>query len=354
MVGGYRTTMKPYLIISDLHFHNFSPFSTILEDGMNSRLQIQIDEVKRAVTILKMRGGDTIFNGGDTFHVRGTVATTVLNPVIDLFKWIEDQGMTIYSICGNHDLASKDSDSIGNATRSLASYSSFTSDKVMSNYGYEVIMFPWRSSLDVLMEELEEQADKNLTAIIHAPVDDVISGLPNHGLSPDYLENLGYKRVFAGHYHSHKNFNDKVYSIGSLYHQTWSDVDSLAGFIIVDDDTVIHHESCAPKFLDASSIDFNDKEKAAKFCKGNYVRVKITTAKDSEVAGVREELMEHGAVGISIIQNKVTASLRTKEAANAMYTVQDLIKGYVKKMDIENKEALEALCFDIVREAEAA
>ena len=48
------------------------------------------------------------------------------------------------------------------------------------------------------------------------------------------LAKLGFRRVFAGHYHHHCSFEDgKVWSIGATTHQTASDIGTKAGFLLV-------------------------------------------------------------------------------------------------------------------------
>ena len=76
--------------------------------------------------------------------------------------------------------------------------------------------------------------------MIHAAVDGVIDGLPSHGIAAADLEVYGFNRVYFGHYH--KELTEKVIPVGATTHQTWGDIDSHAGFIIVgDDDTIYHH-----------------------------------------------------------------------------------------------------------------
>lgn len=343
---------RPYLILSDIHFNNWSAFSKTNEDGINSRLQIQIDEIKRAVRVLKEAGGDTILNAGDTFHVRGRVDTTVLNPVMDLFKWISKSGVKIYSIPGNHDLAGKESDVIGNAANSLSGDRSIMADYI-TMVADRVIMFPWRYSVDELRSDLESRADQRYTAIIHAPVNGVIMNIPDHGLDAEYLGNLGYKRVFSGHYHNHVDFGNGVYSIGATTHQTWSDVGSKAGFLLVSDEEVRFMASHAPRFIDITS-DMDDDE-IPLLCDGNYVRAKLNVSKDSEVEDFRQWLMDCGAAGVSIHPvrdlGNVTRSGSTVESGAS---IQSSVAEFIKHKGYEDQSNLSAVCLAILSESEGS
>jgi len=103
-------------LISDTHNHNWSVFSSTLPTGVNSRLQHILDETWRAAVTVKERGGDTIIHTGDIFHVRGSVAPSVLNPTVELYGRIyNDLGLNIYLLAGNHDLEGNNSSTLGNA-----------------------------------------------------------------------------------------------------------------------------------------------------------------------------------------------------------------------------------------------
>ncbi len=349
---------KPYIIVSDCHFHNWSAFSKTNEDGINSRLQTQIDEFKRAVTTVKKLGGDTIYNAGDTFHVRGKVETTVLNPVVDLFKWVQDQGIHVYSIPGNHDLASEESDVIGNAAQSLTGV--INGEGGVSGQSYmcnsiseigDVVMFPWMKSIDELKASLESHADSQKTAIIHAPVNGVIMNIPDHGLDADYLGKLGYKRVFSGHYHNHKDFGNGVYSIGAMTHQTWGDIGTKAGFIAVHGDRVHHSASHAPKFIGLDpAMDSTDIELVAD---GNYVRVVMNVEKESDASDMRDWLKESGAQGVSIhpIRN-LTPTARTEATVKSGASVKASVADFIVAKKYDRQKELNALCLSIISESE--
>ncbi len=340
---------KPYSIVSDLHFHNWSVFSEVQEGKVNSRLQTQIDEVKRAVKMLKKHGGDTMYNGGDTFHVRGKVDTTVLNPVVDLFRWIQDEGVTIRSIPGNHDLAGKDSDVIGNAANALVGEMSIMANQFRIYHDDKVIMFPWFSSLDNLKEMLEGEVKEGYTAIIHAPVNDIIIGIPDTGLDAKYLSSLGYKKVFCGHYHNRKNLGGGVYSIGAMCHQTWSDVGSTAGFMLVEDDNIKQFASHAPSFVDVYG-DMTEEELLS--VDGNYVRARVGKATPAQVNDLREDLKKRGAAGIIIQAIKDTeVKERDSSPVGESLSLEQSVAVYIADNFPKNTD-LGSLCNDILSEVE--
>src|SRR5471030_1191680 len=105
----------PYGLISDSHNHPWSQFAETTSLGVNTRLQIILDETYRAAQTLKAVGGKTLIHAGDLFHVRGKIAPSVLNPTKDLYKRLVDEGFDIIILAGNHDLEGKESTRTGSA-----------------------------------------------------------------------------------------------------------------------------------------------------------------------------------------------------------------------------------------------
>jgi len=339
--------MKPYALLSDLHFHSWSTFSTVNESGVNSRLQTIINEVLRAKEELVKAGGDTMILAGDLFHTRGSVSPEVLNPVIELFETIVADGITVHAIPGNHDLSSKDSSWLTNAASALIPAGVRMAHQPLA--GSDIVLIPWFSSIEELKRELEKHVSPNKDVIIHAPVDDVIPGLPSHGLDADYLSRLGYKRVFSGHYHCYKNFGNGVYSIGATTHQTWSDVNSKAGFLLVYPDLVKRYDTHAPKFVDIYG-DMDEEEMM--ICDGNYCRVKIGKATPAEINDIREELLSYGAKGVVIQAVKQTEiEERSVSAIKSITTLNQSVAMYIEDKFGKDEELIK-LCDDILEEIE--
>lgn len=63
----------PYGVISDPHYHRWDAFATTNADGLNSRLEIQLDATKEAAKAMKAAGCKHMLVAGDTFHVRGAI-----------------------------------------------------------------------------------------------------------------------------------------------------------------------------------------------------------------------------------------------------------------------------------------
>lgn len=304
--------IKPYAIVSDLHLHNWQAFATTQIDGMNSRLTGLISELFRAADELKSAGGNVMYVAGDVFHVRGSVAPSVLNPVMDVFKEIIAMGVEVRMISGNHDLEGKHSEKLGSAITALEGIGVNVCHERTVFSDDKVIMIPWREKLDELRADVIDLQKAMFSAydlIIHAPLNGVITGLPDHGLSTEEIAKWGFKRVFAGHYHNHKDMGQGVYSVGALAHHTWSDVNSKAGFVIVYPNEVKWFKSHMPEFVDiGADMSELDAELAAD---GNYVRVKVNSdSKVADIENVREWLTKAGAKGVIVQPVKHSVNVR--------------------------------------------
>ena len=349
--------MSAYGIVSDTHHHLWSAFATTLESGVNSRLQMLLDETKRCAAEVRLAGGNTIVHAGDLFHVRGSVAPSVLNPTMDCYRDIIKSGTNIVILAGNHDLEGKDSNRIGSAITALEGVGC----KVINSANYsvgELVMIPWHKDIDKLKTAIEAVAPEHrphADLILHAPIDGVIKGLPDHGLTDTYLAGLGYRRVFSGHYHNHKDFGNGVYSIGALAHHTWGDIGSKAGFLVVPDGgaPVKWFKSHAPEFVDLDGDAATDDLEL--LVDGNFVRVKIASTSQKDVQELRTFLEKCGAKGVTILAQKASAvEARTGSTVSAGASMAVSVNDFIASKALPNTSQLAQLCQDILTETEAA
>ncbi len=348
--------MNPILLISDTHYHNFTAYSQLRADGVNTRLGDIIRATAEAAMALKKAGGKTIIHCGDAFHLRGAVSPTVLNPVMELYRKLVQQGFEIHMIAGNHDLETEDSNWTANTSSALKSvgvnvYSKYEQVTIEGQWWHFV---PWIKDLKSLRNVIWhinhgiESGPHNL--VLHAPINGVIKGLPDHGLSSLDFRGNKFNRVFAGHFHNHANFEfdgsggtkGTITSVGALTHQSWSDVDNLAGYVLYDPRTneLDHYETNAPQFI---KVEFDDLDKLhdATFA-DNYVKVVGGTFTDPEdIATVKEELILRGAKAVTVegLTRKPVAT-RAGVTASEAPTLDGILSDYIDRTypgDIDTK-----------------
>lgn len=356
----------PYLLTSDQHCHNWTQFADATPDGVNTRLAIILSEMVRAHSELANAGGDTSFYAGDLFHVRGKIEPSVFNPTFDTIKGLHKGALTSYAIPGNHDLEGKHADKLGNAMQQLGGIPGFNVCVEPTWIG-DVLVIPWFQDLNDLRRILEQWSDKHhaakagykvdkLDVIIHAPVNGVIKGIPEHGLEAEELAAYGFRRVFAGHYHDHRVFCDgKVISVGATTHQTWNDPGSKAGFLLVYEDHIEHFETMAPLFVDLHTAECDSMDELANICVGNYVRLKTGPMTNAEKTKLQEELLGAGARGVNILPEPKKAVSRTETTVAASKSLEastaEYIETVLKPTFIEDTQKL---CADLIAQARSA
>jgi DNA repair exonuclease SbcCD nuclease subunit len=347
--------MKPFAIISDSHNHAWSSFATTLPTGVNSRLQMILDETERAADELLALGGSRLYHAGDLFHVRGSLAPSVLNPTLDTYKRILAKGVEVVIVAGNHDLEGRAAERVSSAITALEGIGCSVINVTECNG--DALLIPWMPNVAELKASIEDWVGsvsdvRELDLIIHAPIDGVIKGLPDHGLSPAYLAGLGFRRVFAGHYHHHRCMQDipsQVWSIGALTHQTWSDVGSKAGFLLVTDKEVTWRASHAPSFVEIDGA--TDPDEIPLIVDGNYVKVTINSAKTGDVDAMRDYLTTCGAKGVVVLSDtgKTPTVARTGGTYKAGTTIEQSIGDFIKsKSEFKRPVELERLCGDVL------
>lgn len=312
------TSPVHYGLCADCHFHNWSFASHTNENGINNRLQYLLDDLYRCAIETVDRGGSAMVIAGDLFHVRGSVAPSVLNPTKATIERIlkDFSGITLYVLAGNHDMEFRDSSEVGNSVQALAGPRVIVINKTRYVPELRAFLVPWIDDMaelksvighEIPMEYHDLMKDgEGCDLILHAPIDGVIGGLPPHGLTPEWLGGLGYRRVFAGHYHNHKDLGHGVFSIGALAHHTWNDVNTDAGYLLVGDD-VEFRASHAPKFFDVKAEDFDDEVTMAMTIANTYCRVKLPKTRAWEQEEIRAGLMKMGAraVTFNVVKERV-------------------------------------------------
>ncbi|GAL23025.1 phage exonuclease [Vibrio maritimus] len=311
------TAIKPFGIISDTHLHNWATFSHINADtGINNRLQWILDEIWRAAEKVKELGGDTLIHTGDVFHVRGNLAPSVLNPTVELFERIVNElELNAYILAGNHDLEGKESNRLGNAAVALEGAGCTVISGTFVDSHAKRVFLPYVNGMKELRQILSDVAEgdkSGWTLYLHAPMNNVIKGIPDNGLSPVELEELGFDAVFCGHYHSHRVFSGNVCSVGSITHQTFSDVGTKSGFIIYQDNTIEHYPTSAPRFVDYDT-DWGEEEEI-EYVEGNYVRVRLENASNEDVEEIRKYLKSRGAAHTQVIHVPKSEATRDDES----------------------------------------
>lgn len=341
-----------YGIISDTHCHNWSTFYSVGPDGVNSRLRIILDEIERAATVVKEMGGDKLFHAGDLFHVRGAIAPSVLNPVLETFERIVRMGVTPILICGNHDAEFRDADEVGSAVNALEALGChvYNHPGILSfdDDDGEFFLIPYVANSEAIYEIVTKTASLNFTVICHAAFSGVFAHVDKNVLDPKVFDaNSKIKHVFAGHLHNHKRLSDKCWSVGALCQHNWGDIYSKAGFITVDGDDVQFHESQAPRFVEIGS-DTNPKD-APSIVSGNYVRASCSMD-EKEAREFRDYLTSLGARAVTLLNQPKTIVSENRIDVKATDSIEAIVDRYIKEKVETNQESVLKLAMHVLEQ----
>ena len=187
---------------------------------------------------LDASGIDTVLVLGDTFDRRKYVNFYALDRAKKMFfDKLEERGITVYMLAGNHDTYFKNTNEVNSPDLLLAEYSNIEvidEPKTINVNGFEVCMLPW-----ICPENYQQSLDeiKNTTSTIcmgHLEIAGfaMYRGMESHeGFSTETFSK--FDLVFSGHYH-HRSNNSNIYYLGNPYELTWQDYNDPRGFHLFD------------------------------------------------------------------------------------------------------------------------
>lgn len=184
---------------------------------------------------------DTIFDLGDFFHNRKTININTLTQVKRFYlSKIEELGLKMYMILGNHDIYAKNSneinahESILSENKNIISISKPTEINISST---KFCFIPWinKENSEECYKFIKETKSKYLLGHFE------IAGIKLHrnwefedGITTDVLTK--FKAVWSGHYHLRLH-NGNFRYLGTPYQLDWADLYEKKGFYIFDTET---------------------------------------------------------------------------------------------------------------------
>jgi DNA repair exonuclease SbcCD nuclease subunit len=206
---------------------------------------------------------DTVLILGDTFDRRKYVNFYSLQRAKQMFfDKLEEQGITVHMLAGNHDTYFKSTNDVNSPDLLLQEYSNINvidSPKTISVFDTNICMMPW-----ICAENYQESLDemqKTQADICMGHFE--IAGFAMHrgmesqeGLSKDLFKK--FDLVFSGHYH-HRSNNDNIYYLGNPYELTWQDYNDQRGFHLFDLSSR-ELEFIANPYTMFNRVEYNDKD----------------------------------------------------------------------------------------------
>ena len=185
---------------------------------------------------------DTVVHLGDCFDNRKTIDYWSLDwAKRHFFDVLQQKGIDLHLIVGNHDIFYKESLSVNSPALNLREYDNialYTSPETATIKGKDVFMVPWICTGNA--EQFVSQLDATAAGICMGHLE--LAGFYankdykcEHGTDPNHFKK--FDRVFSGHFHK-KSKKGNVTYLGNPYQMFWNDEGETRGFHIFDLDTL--------------------------------------------------------------------------------------------------------------------
>lgn len=193
---------------------------------------------KQVFPYMKENGIKYIFQFGDFFDNRTSADIRMIKNVrTRIFDYMAREGIIMYSLLGNHDIALRESREISLIEHFQDLYPEnfvlFRDRETMTVNGKNVFVIPWLTTEDIL--EPSELKGKDYIfghleirnfAVVKGHIDE------SSKLTPEFFEKaFSVKGVFSGHYHI-KSTDGLIYYLGTPYALNWNDYDEQKGFYV--------------------------------------------------------------------------------------------------------------------------
>lgn len=305
-------------------------------------------------TTLEERKIKTVLILGDTFDRRKYINFYSLKEAKEMFfDRLEQMGIEIYMLAGNHDTYYKNTNDVNSVDLLLREYNNVTViDTPMDihldyeNDKADICMMPWICS-DNYEQSIEWMKNtKSEICMGHFEIEGfaMYKGMESHeGLSRKIFDK--FDLVFSGHYH-HKSSNGNIYYLGNPYELTWSDYNDPRGFHIFDTNSR-ELEFIKNPYSIFFKINYDDTEDNAisKYSnmdlssyKDTYVKVVVTNKTNPFLFDMfLSNLYKSSPADVSIIEDSIdlTEGLEDDMISEAEDTLTILNK-YVDNLETEN------------------
>ncbi|PHS22152.1 MAG: hypothetical protein COA84_13305 [Robiginitomaculum sp.] len=190
------------------------------------------------------RGIDTIIHVGDVTDRRKYINYITAKNLEDTFmKPVNDRGIKLHVILGNHDCFHKNNNDV-NSMRQLYGTSNYDNLIIYENDpveiifdGVKIMLCPWISPDNQVksMKAIYDTKAQILMAHLSIEGFEMNRGsYCDHGYSPAIFDKFDV--VYSGHFHQQSTQGNITY-LGAPYEMNWSDYDCKRGFHIFDTET---------------------------------------------------------------------------------------------------------------------
>jgi len=302
---------------------------------------------------LEKHGVRTIIDLGDTFDNRKGIDFNVWSRVRQhYFQRLEDMGIFVHMILGNHCTYYKNTNEINSPDLLLKDFSNieiYSRPETVMIDDTKILMLPWINSSN--MEETMTWINDTSAEIAmgHLELNGflVTPGMTmDHGMDPAIFKK--FKQVFSGHFH-HKSKKGNIQYLGNPYQMFWNDYKDERGFHLYEPKTnklkrvknpyeifqkIYYNDSTG------SHLSFNTSE-----CANSFVKIIVEDKKDYfEFEKFVDEVFVSKPHDVKIIETLVQNDTSDVEENLEIKDTLTLLNEYIDEVELSvNKEKLKSL-----------
>ncbi|ANN87267.1 metallophosphoesterase [Shigella phage SHBML-50-1] len=200
---------------------------------------IQLDGIKQAIEYSKKNGITTWIQYGDIFDVRKAITHKTMEFAREIVQMLDDAGITIHTVVGNHDMHFKNTLTPNASTELLAKYPNvkvYDKPTTVDFDGCLIDLIPWmcEENTGEILEHIKTSSASFCVGHWELNGFYFYKGMKSHGLEPDFLKT--YKEVWSGHFHTISEAANVRY-IGTPWTLTAGDENDPRGFWMFDTET---------------------------------------------------------------------------------------------------------------------
>lgn len=362
------------LVFSDLHAHAFRPYSEVLPNGRNSRLQDILDILEQIYLACKVLSVDGVVFGGDLFHARSVISVATFNDVYEAIAKIKNIVKFFVMLVGNHDQSNKlgtiHSTKTFNAVVDVIDkprwYTGVTETEAIN-----ILALPFTDYKDDLVGMIEEQTTKPVLESLepgrrmmlgHFGVSGAEPGANFVLVSPDLITlpqlkpNL-FDEIFLGHYHKSQELLNNARYIGATHQHNWGDAEQIRGVWIWDTDRTGKYSIAsqlqlkAPKFV---RVRTDQPAPLPTDLANNFLRIVFTSHRTrQEWESVKKLALEDWQArwAEEWVEIEASSSVEAVGAYTPNMDIEDMIDPFVDDADTQlDKDVLKELGHTFIRD----
>jgi len=346
--------MTKAIVLGDTHW-GANNDSTV----MHSHFEKFYKELFEYVDLHKIKH---VIQTGDLFDKRKAVNFLTLQRSNEqFFKPLQDRGMSLYVIAGNHDCTYKNTNSINsvNLLVNKPQMYAVTQYPATLMVGDQMVdFFPWvnESNIKETLEKASSPSSKIAVGHFEFSSFPMYPGImADAGMNHKLFEK--YTSVYSGHYHTISTKDNIVYT-GIPYELTWGDYDDPKGFWVVD----LAKPKNKPKFIENKNtlfvkIQYDDSIENGVpdvDVENKYVKVYVVSKNDQyQFDSYIANLSAKKPYNIQVIDVDVANAVQDALAAKAEFkSTIDMINHVVDQMDMNvDKQKLKTMITEVYSEA---